>query len=100
MGIVLNQSLKNTIITYIGFGIGGISTIFLFPSILGKTYYGLSNYGGSPLITHYTQVKVNYGECFCGNDNVKYESFGIIATIGGLTEVTGYKLDDCSFSCP
>ena len=44
MGIVLNQSLKNTIITYIGFGIGGISTIFLFPSILGKTYYGLSNY--------------------------------------------------------
>ena len=40
MGIVLNQSLKNTIITYIGFAIGGISTIFLFPSILGKTYYG------------------------------------------------------------
>ena len=31
MGIVLNQSLKNTIITYIGFGIGGINTIyFLF----------------------------------------------------------------------
>ena len=44
MGIVLNQTLKNTIITYIGFAIGGISTIFLFPSILGKTYYGLSNY--------------------------------------------------------
>ena len=44
MGIVLNQSLKNTIITYIGFGIGGISTLFLFPPILGKTYYGLSNY--------------------------------------------------------
>ncbi|OOG74087.1 oligosaccharide flippase family protein [Flavobacterium sp. A45] len=44
MGIVLNQSLKNTIITYIGFGIGGISTLFLFPPILGKTFYGLSNY--------------------------------------------------------
>ncbi|MBF4469997.1 MULTISPECIES: oligosaccharide flippase family protein [Flavobacterium] len=44
MGIVLNQSLKNTIITYIGFGIGGISTLFLFPHILGKTFYGLSNY--------------------------------------------------------
>lgn len=44
MGIVLNQSLKNTVITYIGFGIGGISTIFLFPHILGKTFYGLSNY--------------------------------------------------------
>lgn len=44
MGIVLNQSLKNTIITYIGFAIGGISTLFLFPPILGKTFYGLSNY--------------------------------------------------------
>ena len=44
MGIVLNQSLKNTVITYVGFGIGGISTIFLFPHILGKTFYGLSNY--------------------------------------------------------
>lgn len=44
MGIVLNQSLKNTIITYIGFGVGGISTLFLFPHILGKTYYGLTNY--------------------------------------------------------
>ncbi|AOW09717.1 oligosaccharide flippase family protein [Flavobacterium gilvum] len=44
MGIVLNQSFKNTIITYIGFGIGGISTLFLFPPILGKTFYGLSNY--------------------------------------------------------
>ncbi|WP_413998865.1 oligosaccharide flippase family protein [Flavobacterium sp. W1B] len=44
MGIVLNQSLKNTIITYVGFGIGGISTLFLYPQILGKTYYGLSNY--------------------------------------------------------
>jgi O-antigen/teichoic acid export membrane protein len=44
MGIVLNQSLKNTIITYIGFGIGGINTIFFFPIILGDTYYGLTNY--------------------------------------------------------
>lgn len=44
MGIVLNQSLKNTIITYIGFAVGGVSTLFLFPPILGKTFYGLSNY--------------------------------------------------------
>jgi O-antigen/teichoic acid export membrane protein len=44
MGIVLNQSLKNTIITYIGFGIGGINTIYLYPVFLGATYYGLTNY--------------------------------------------------------
>ncbi|MDD5150195.1 MAG: oligosaccharide flippase family protein [Flavobacterium sp.] len=44
MGIVLNQSFKNTIITYIGFAIGGINTIYLYPVFLGATYYGLSNY--------------------------------------------------------
>ena len=44
MGIVLNQSLKNTIITYIGFAIGGINTIYFYPILLGATYYGLSNF--------------------------------------------------------
>ena len=44
MGIVLNQSFKNTIITYIGFAIGGINTIYLYPVFLGATYYGLTNY--------------------------------------------------------
>ena len=44
MGIVLNQSLKNTIITYIGFAIGGFNTIYLYPVFLGATFYGLTNY--------------------------------------------------------
>jgi O-antigen/teichoic acid export membrane protein len=44
MGVVLNQSFKNTIITYIGFAIGGINTIYLYPVFLGATYYGLNNY--------------------------------------------------------
>lgn len=44
MGIVLNQSFKNTIITYIGFGVGAINTIYLYPVFLGATYYALSNY--------------------------------------------------------
>ena len=44
MGIVLNQSFKNTIITYIGFAIGGINTIYLYPVMLGATFYGLTNY--------------------------------------------------------
>src|SRR3970040_905391 len=44
MGIVLNQSLKNTIITYIGFGIGAVNTIYLYPFFLGATYYALTNY--------------------------------------------------------
>lgn len=44
MGIVLNQSLKNTIITYFGFGIGAINTLYLYPIFLGATYYALTNY--------------------------------------------------------
>jgi O-antigen/teichoic acid export membrane protein len=44
MGIVLNQSLKNTVITYIGFGVGAINTLYLYPIFLGATYYAVTNY--------------------------------------------------------
>ncbi|RTY72727.1 lipopolysaccharide biosynthesis protein [Flavobacterium sp. LS1R10] len=44
MGIVLNQSLKNTIITYFGFGIGAINTLYLYPFFLGTVFYALTNY--------------------------------------------------------
>ncbi|WP_407557163.1 oligosaccharide flippase family protein [Winogradskyella sp. 4-2091] len=41
MGIVLNQSFKNTITTYLGFGIGAINTLFLYTNFLFDEYYGL-----------------------------------------------------------
>lgn len=41
MGIVLKQSLNNTIITYIGFAIGAINTLFLYTRFLTDEYYGL-----------------------------------------------------------
>jgi len=44
MGIVLNQSFKNTIITYVGFGIGAVNTLYLYPFFLGATYYAVTNY--------------------------------------------------------
>ena len=44
MGIVINQSIKNTIITYFGFGIGAANTLFMYPHFLGETYYGLTGY--------------------------------------------------------
>lgn len=44
MGIVINQSIKNTIITYIGFGIGAANALFMYPIFLGETYYGLTGY--------------------------------------------------------
>jgi len=41
MGIVLKQSFKNTISTYVGFGVGAINTLFLYTNFLTDDYYGL-----------------------------------------------------------
>ncbi|WP_159023181.1 lipopolysaccharide biosynthesis protein [Formosa sp. L2A11] len=41
MGVVINQSIKNTIITYLGFGLGAINTLFLFTRFLSDEYFGL-----------------------------------------------------------
>lgn len=44
MGIVIKQSIKNTFITFIGFGIGAINVMYMYPVFLGKEYLGLTNY--------------------------------------------------------
>ncbi|SEM31409.1 Membrane protein involved in the export of O-antigen and teichoic acid [Aquimarina amphilecti] len=44
MGIVVNQSIKNVIITCLGFGIGAINTLFLFTKFIDEEYYGLVSY--------------------------------------------------------
>lgn len=41
MGIVLKQSIQNTISTYIGFAIGAVNTLFLYTNFLTDEYYGL-----------------------------------------------------------
>ncbi|MBC29827.1 MAG: sugar isomerase [Muricauda sp.] len=41
MGIVLRQSFANTIITYIGFGVGAVNILFLYTKILPAQYFGL-----------------------------------------------------------
>ena len=41
MGLVFKQSLSNLIITYVGFGIGAINTLFLYTQFLTDAYYGL-----------------------------------------------------------
>lgn len=43
MGIILKQSFNNTLVTYIGFGIGAINTLFLYTNFLTDEYYGLVN---------------------------------------------------------
>jgi len=44
MGIVKNQSLKNFIITYLGFGVGAINILLLYTSFLTDEYHGLVVY--------------------------------------------------------
>jgi O-antigen/teichoic acid export membrane protein len=44
MGIVLNQSLRNTITTYLGFGLGAINALFLYTNFISDEYYGLVAY--------------------------------------------------------
>lgn len=44
MGIVLNQSSKNFVITYLGFGIGAINVLFLYTYFLPNDYHGLVGY--------------------------------------------------------
>ena len=41
MGIVIKQSFKNTITTYLGFGLGAVNTLFLYTNFISDTYYGL-----------------------------------------------------------
>ncbi|MEM8509857.1 MAG: polysaccharide biosynthesis C-terminal domain-containing protein [Bacteroidota bacterium] len=41
MGIVLKQSLQNMLVTYFGFAIGALNTLFLYTYILEPRYYGL-----------------------------------------------------------
>lgn len=44
MGVVVNQSFKNTVYTYLGFGLGAINTLFLYTNFLSEEYYGLVGY--------------------------------------------------------
>ena len=41
MGIVTNQSFKNTVFTYLGFGVGALNTLFLYSYFISDVYYGL-----------------------------------------------------------
>lgn len=41
MGIVAKQSIKNVVSTYVGFGLGALNVLFLYPKFLTPEYYGL-----------------------------------------------------------
>lgn len=83
MGIVLNQSIKNTVITYFGFGIGAINALFLYTNFLGKTHYGIVAFLLSasnimmPLMAfgvHNTLIRF-YSKCRNDEEREKFLSF-------------------------
>ena len=62
MGIVLNQSFKNTLIVYLAFAVGGINTLFLYTRFLNEDYYGLVTFllSASNLLMPLTAFGVQY----------------------------------------
>ncbi|GGH41530.1 sugar isomerase [Mangrovimonas yunxiaonensis] len=44
MGIVVKQSVKNTVATYLGFAIGAVNVLFLYTQFLSPEYFGLISY--------------------------------------------------------
>jgi O-antigen/teichoic acid export membrane protein len=86
MGIVLNQSVKNTVITYFGFGIGAINALFLYTNFLGKTHYGMVAFLLSasnimmPLMAfgvHNTLIRF-YSRCASEEEREKFLSFMLL----------------------
>lgn len=41
MGIVLRQSVQNTVLTYAGFVMGAVNILFLYTRMMSETYFGL-----------------------------------------------------------
>lgn len=42
MGIIIRQSIQNTAISYVGIGLGFVSTVLMFPNILSADQFGLT----------------------------------------------------------
>lgn len=41
MGIIIRQSIKNTLLTYAGFGLGALNTLVLYTRFMTEQYFGL-----------------------------------------------------------
>ena len=97
MGIIFKQSLKNTLIIYLGFLIGGINTIVLYARFLKDDYYGLVTFILSssnlimPLIAlglHHTMIKFFSGYT-AKEDKDKFLSSIVLLPLG-IAIIIGY----------
>ena len=108
MGIVLNQSIKNTVITYFGFGIGAVNALFLYTNFLGKAHYGMVAFLLSasnimmPLMAfgvHNTLIRF-YSKCETENEREKFLSFMLwmpLLLIIPITSITFFFYDQIAF---
>lgn len=44
MGVVVSQSFKNIVFTYLGFLVGAVNTLFLYTKFMSDEYYGMVGY--------------------------------------------------------
>jgi len=108
MGVVLSQSIKNTVITYFGFGIGAINALFLYTHFLGKTHYGMVAFLLSasnimmPLMAfgvHNTLIRF-YSRCASEVEREKFLSFMLLMPlllIVPITSITYFFYDEIAF---
>jgi O-antigen/teichoic acid export membrane protein len=108
MGIVMHQSIKNTIITYFGFGIGAINALFLYTNFLGKTHYGMVAFLLSaanimmPLMAfgvHNTLIRY-YSKCASEEEKEKFLSFMLwmpLLLILPICTITFFCYDQIAF---
>ena len=108
MGIVINQSIKNTVITYFGFGIGAINALFLYTNFLGKTHYGIVAFVLSaanimmPLMAfgvHNTLIRF-YSQCQSEEEREKFLSFMLwmpLLLIIPVSLITWFFYNEISF---
>ena len=105
MGIVIKQSIKNTIITFIGFGIGALNTLFMYPYFLGEDYLG---FWQTTIADHSLEHWINDGlmtifflliglelkrEIYKGDlSNIKSALFPALGAIGGMVVPAGIYL--------
>ncbi|NHM07164.1 oligosaccharide flippase family protein [Flavobacterium sp. CYK-4] len=108
MGIVLNQSIKNTLITYFGFAIGAVNALFLYTHFLGKTHYGMVAFLLSaanimmPLMAfgvHNTLIRF-YSRCQNETQREQFLSFMLwmpLLLIIPITSITFFFYDEIAF---
>lgn len=67
MGIIIKQSIKNTIISYLGIALGFVSIILLFPYILTSDQYGLTR-----LLISIAMISAQFCQLGMKNINIRY----------------------------